>query len=83
MTEEYEFGGKFTYEIPNAEKYLRGMIALLQYKKENELADLLKGCTCKIVPSTQFSHQRWDAFYTVIHLQAPISKLDFFSEQKL
>lgn len=69
----------FSYESPNPDKYLRGIIKLLQAQGEKEIADLLKGCECSIFNTNQFSHRRWDELNAIIHLMVPISKLERFS----
>lgn len=70
----------FTFELPDPNMYLKGVIALLRSKKETEIADLLVGCKCEISSSSQFSRRRWNAIYTSIIFYVPISKLDSFSE---
>jgi hypothetical protein len=79
MVEEFEYDGEFSYKIPDVGKYLTGIIAYLRYKNETQISDLLKRCRCNISTSTQFSHKRWNAYYTVIHFYVPIEMLDSFT----
>lgn len=71
---------KFTYDIPDSNLYLKGVIALLRSKNETKIADLLIGCKCDISHASQFSRRRYDAFYTWIKFYVPLSKLESFSE---
>jgi hypothetical protein len=71
---------EYTYEIPDKEKYLQGVIAILRHNNDNEIAELLKGCKCEITPSSQFSQVRWNCMFTTVHLYVPITKLGAFSQ---
>jgi hypothetical protein len=73
-------GGEFTFELPDSDKYLKGVIALLRSNKENDIADLLVGCKCDISQGSQYSHKRWNAIYTWINFYVPLAKLEAFSE---
>jgi hypothetical protein len=70
----------FTFELPDSNVYLKGVIALLRSKKETKIADLLVGCKCEISSGGQFSHRRWNAIYTTIVFYVPLVKLDLFTE---
>ena len=70
----------FNYEKPDSKQYLKGVIVLLNHKGEKEIANLLNGSRCEISFSDQFSHKRWDAFYTTVHFYVPIEKFEAFTD---
>jgi len=69
---------EYSYEVPDKNKFLLAIIAIFRSKNENDIADLLKGCSCDINPSSQYSYVRWNCFSTSIHFSVPISKLGLF-----
>lgn len=70
---------EYSYDKPDEEKYLQAVIAILRQRNQSKIAELLKGCSCDICPSSQFSH-RYNCVHTSIQIYVPISKLDAFSE---
>ena len=73
-------GEEYTFKLPDSNRYLIGVIAILRSKKETKIADLLVGCKCEISQGGQFSHKRWNGIYTTIVFYIPIAKLDSFTE---
>ena len=71
----------FTFELPDTNTYLKGVIALLRSKKETKIADLLVGCNCEISSGGQYSRRRWNAIFTTIIFYVPLSKLDSFAPE--
>ena len=71
----------FTFELPESNIYLKGVIALLRSKKETGIADLLTGCKCEISSSGQFSRRRWNAIFTTVILYVPLAKLESLSSE--
>jgi len=69
----------FTFEAPDPNIYLKGVIALLRSKKETQIVDDLVSCKCEISSGGQHSHRRWNAIYTTVIFYVPITKLDAFS----
>jgi len=72
----------FTFILPDKNKYLNGVIALLRSQKQTEIADLLVGCKCVISSGSRYSYGRWNAIFTTIVFYVPLTKLDSFSEDK-
>ncbi len=70
----------FTYQSPDAKKYLQALLSYLDTKSEVALYDLLKVSTCAIDDSGSFSGKRWDAMYTTIYFEVPVEK---FSSLKI
>jgi hypothetical protein len=66
----------FTYEIPNEEKYLSAVIMRIKMKGNSELASLLSESKCSILPSSSYSQQRWNAYYTTVDFAFPQNNYD-------
>jgi hypothetical protein len=70
----------FTYEKPNDNKYHQTLLAYLKKKGQTELYHLLKKAKCCIAPSSRFSGKRWNAYYTKIVFQIPLSNFENIEE---
>jgi hypothetical protein len=66
----------FTYETPNAEKYLQLLLRLLKSKNEVLLYNLLKNSKCVIDQSSSYSRNRWNAYRTTIYFYVPTDNFD-------
>lgn len=56
----------FTYEEPNPERFMQGVLALVTQKTEDELIEVLEGAACTISASDSFSEKRWNAKWTEV-----------------
>jgi hypothetical protein len=66
----------FTYEIPDQEKYHQSLLVYLKKKGENDLYSLLRKAKCSISTSGRFSEKRWNARYTTVIFQIPLSDFE-------
>lgn len=72
---------EFTYECPNNRSFLKTLIRYLNVKGEVAIADLLKGADCSIEPTSQFSHRRWNGFYTQVNFRISVEKMSQVTEE--
>ncbi|KWW28798.1 MAG: hypothetical protein AUK63_1751 [bacterium P3] len=65
---------EFTYEWPNAEDFYAGVRAVVQsqYSYEKELCSLVDIGHCDFYDTTDFSRNRWNAYYAEVHFFIPI-----------
>jgi len=70
----------FTYTEPNSDEFLRALLVFLKSKREDDLLAILRGATCTISASNQFSRRRWDAMWTEVVFQVPPEMLSKISE---
>jgi len=62
----------FTYEIPNENIFMKAILAQLRLEYMEPIANLLKGATCEISHSAQFSNKRWNGFWTTVTIFIPL-----------
>ena len=70
----------FTYEMPDDDKYHQTLLAYLKKKGQTELYHLLKKAKCSIAPSSTFSRKRWNAYYTKVVFQIPVTDFENIDE---
>jgi hypothetical protein len=70
----------FTYTEPDPDDFLTALRALLKSKHEEELLGILRGATCTISGSSQYSRRRWDAMWTEVLFHVPPERLAEVSE---
>jgi len=72
----------FKYEIPDEKKFFNVLQQLLSNSSqtEAEIFDKLKGGKCTIVPTSQYSGERWNAYSTEIHFYVAINNFDFLDQ---
>jgi hypothetical protein len=70
----------FTYEAPEPERLMRGLLALLKSKGEDVLICILEGATCTISPAGSFSGQRWNAMWTEVAFHVRPDALEAISD---
>lgn len=65
----------FTYEWPNAEDFYAGVRAVVQsqYSYEKDLCSLIDSGYCVFYDTTDFSRNRWNAYYAEVHFFIPIN----------
>jgi len=66
----------WTYKIPNEDMYLKALLILLKRKGLEDISNLLKDSTCKIIQSSNFSRVRWNAYATTVYFYLPLDKWD-------
>jgi hypothetical protein len=71
---------EFTYDSPDETNYMKAIIAQLKSEGLEPIANLLKGCTCEISHSQQFSYIRWNGFRTVVRFYVPLDKYEAVSK---
>lgn len=69
----------FTYQAPDSEKYLRALLKLLKSKSEIYLYELLKNSKCVIDPSTSYSRNRWNAYFTTVYFHVPTDNFEIIN----
>lgn len=72
---------EFTYEWPNAEDFYAGVRAVVQsqYSYEKELCSLIDIGRCEFYGTTNYSRNRWDAYYAEVHFFIPIGAYSKYS----
>ena len=71
----------FTYEWPSAEDFYAGVRAVVQsqYSYEKELCSLIDSGYCDFYDTTDFSRNRWNAYYAEVHFFIPINAYSKYS----
>lgn len=66
---------EYTYEWPNAQNFYAGVRAVIQsqYSYEKTLCSLIDSGYCEFYDTTNFSRNRWDAYYAEVHFFIPIN----------
>ena len=70
----------FTYEKPDESQYHQTLLAYLKKNNEHELYQILKKVKCSIYDSSRYSEKRWNAHYTKIVFQIPLSDYETLDE---
>ena len=70
----------FTYDKPTDSKYHQTLLAYLKKKGETTLYNLVKKAKCYIDAGGTYSEKRWNAMWTKIVFQVPMSDFDDVSD---
>ena len=65
----------FSYEPPDAQRYMKAVLRMLNGRGKTELYNKLKNAACSIHHTSDYSHQRWNAYRTTVVFELPM--LDF------
>lgn len=66
----------FSYTPPDEQKFLKGILQLLQKRNLNEYVNILKNAKCEFDVSSSFSHVRWNGLYTTVVFRLPIDDFE-------
>jgi hypothetical protein len=64
-----------------ADSYLHSLIAYLESKKEDEIVNMLRDSDCRVITTTSFSYNRWDAYKMEVHFYVPSDKMKPLSDR--
>ena len=68
---------EFTYVAPNEQMYRKAVLLALVRANRSDLRDILKNAKCTInISEGYFSRSRWNAYYTSIIFQIPMSEYE-------
>lgn len=65
----------FTYDPPDNERYFSAIVRYLDSTGDAKIADIIRGYSCSIRHSSNFSRKRWNAVFTEIIFYIPVDKL--------